>query len=212
MPRKVFDTDFGRIAILICWDMTFPEVWHAAASQGAELVLWPSAGHGGRPLEGYAQIHNIYIASNGGGQFYDRLGSQQTPAIAFNHTLQHPPAAPAAAAAGDTLHAGHDHDRSIPIAVATLDLDSTVVFYGGPAQKRTKYDSFVSGAGANAGIVEAVKDEVSMWSVLKATRAGAAGSVRAALRAAAIETRREESTRNRIQNNVLRAKGKMPAV
>ena len=98
-------------------------------------------------MEEHAQIHNIYIASNGGGQFYDRLGSAQTPAIAFNHTLQHPPAAPA----GDALHAGRDHDRSIPIAVATLDLDSTVVFYGGPAQKRTKYESFVSGAGANEG-------------------------------------------------------------
>ena len=32
----VFDTDVGRVAILICWDMDFPELWHAAASQGAD--------------------------------------------------------------------------------------------------------------------------------------------------------------------------------
>lgn len=39
----VFDTDFGRIGIMICYDMGFPEVARMLAVQGADLVLCPSA-------------------------------------------------------------------------------------------------------------------------------------------------------------------------
>jgi predicted amidohydrolase len=54
----VFDTDFGRIAILTCFDANFDEVWQEAERKGAEIVFWPSAYGGGMPLNGYAMIQN----------------------------------------------------------------------------------------------------------------------------------------------------------
>ena len=39
----VFDTDFGRIGVMICYDMGFPEVARMLALQGADLILCPSA-------------------------------------------------------------------------------------------------------------------------------------------------------------------------
>ncbi len=37
----VFDTDFGRVGILICWDIQFPEGARRLAEQGAEIILLP---------------------------------------------------------------------------------------------------------------------------------------------------------------------------
>ncbi len=71
---KVFDTDFGRIAILTCFDANFDEVWQEAERKGAEIVFWPSAYGGGMPLNGYAMIHNYYIVAVGWGNMIDILG------------------------------------------------------------------------------------------------------------------------------------------
>ena len=37
----VFQTDFGRLGILICWDVQFPEPARALAVRGAEIILLP---------------------------------------------------------------------------------------------------------------------------------------------------------------------------
>ncbi len=42
----VFDTDFGRVGMLICWDNWFPEVARALRLKGAEILLLPIAGDG----------------------------------------------------------------------------------------------------------------------------------------------------------------------
>ncbi|MFW6155028.1 MAG: carbon-nitrogen hydrolase family protein [Planctomycetota bacterium] len=39
----VFDCDFGRIGIQICYDVCYEDGWEALAAQGAELVVWPTA-------------------------------------------------------------------------------------------------------------------------------------------------------------------------
>ena len=39
----VFDCDFGRLGIQICWDVQFEDGWAALAAKGAEVVAWPSA-------------------------------------------------------------------------------------------------------------------------------------------------------------------------
>jgi predicted amidohydrolase len=48
---KVFQTDFGKVGVLICWDFHFPEAARAVALRGADLLLVPMAADG-RLLEG----------------------------------------------------------------------------------------------------------------------------------------------------------------
>ena len=40
--EPVFDCDFGKLGIQICYDMEFNSGWRELARQGAELVTWPS--------------------------------------------------------------------------------------------------------------------------------------------------------------------------
>jgi predicted amidohydrolase len=76
----VFDTDFGRIALLTCFDANFDEVWQEAERKGAEIVFWPSAYGGGMPLNGYAMIHNYYVVAAGWGNMIDVFGRTIEPA------------------------------------------------------------------------------------------------------------------------------------
>ena len=43
----VFDTDFGRIGILICWVFVFPETFRILRLEGAEIIFLPIAGDPG---------------------------------------------------------------------------------------------------------------------------------------------------------------------
>ncbi|MBX6378626.1 MAG: carbon-nitrogen hydrolase family protein [Clostridia bacterium] len=49
----VFDTPYGRAALLLCYDLTFPEAARSCRLQGAELLLvpsaWPLSRRGGEP-------------------------------------------------------------------------------------------------------------------------------------------------------------------
>ncbi len=40
---QVFDTQFGKIGPLICWDQWYPEAARITALQGAELLVYPTA-------------------------------------------------------------------------------------------------------------------------------------------------------------------------
>ena len=40
---RVFDTRFGRIGALICWDQWYPEAARLAALRGAEILFYPTA-------------------------------------------------------------------------------------------------------------------------------------------------------------------------
>ncbi len=39
---KLFETDFGKVAIAICYDIEFPEIARAAARQDAQIIIVPS--------------------------------------------------------------------------------------------------------------------------------------------------------------------------
>jgi N-carbamoylputrescine amidase len=40
---KVWDTQYGRIGVLICWDQWYPEAARMAALAGAEILFYPTA-------------------------------------------------------------------------------------------------------------------------------------------------------------------------
>lgn len=42
-PCGVFDTPFGRLGVLVCWDQWYPEAARIAAMQGAEVLVYPTA-------------------------------------------------------------------------------------------------------------------------------------------------------------------------
>lgn len=76
---KNFDTKYGRIGVLICWDQWFPEAARLTAMQGASVIFYPTA-IGWHPAEkteygdeqwnkwqtvmrGHAVANNIFIAA-----------------------------------------------------------------------------------------------------------------------------------------------------
>jgi len=60
----IFETDFGKLGLAICFDANFPELWSSLADQGAELVIWPSAYWAGRALQAHAINHHYYIVTS----------------------------------------------------------------------------------------------------------------------------------------------------
>jgi predicted amidohydrolase len=61
----VFDTDFGRIGIMVCWDAEYVEPARALAFQGAEVVLVPAAGGYLDLLKARALENHVYVVSSG---------------------------------------------------------------------------------------------------------------------------------------------------
>ncbi len=59
----VFDCDFGRIGVQICFDMFYGEGWQSLARQGAEIVALPSASPETVRPTFYAFLHHYYIVS-----------------------------------------------------------------------------------------------------------------------------------------------------
>lgn len=60
----VFETDFGKLGITICYDIGFSNIWSTLASKGAELIAWISDYDGGFPLQTYAWSNSYYIVSS----------------------------------------------------------------------------------------------------------------------------------------------------
>jgi beta-ureidopropionase len=71
---KAFDTDFGRIGILTCFDLNFAELWQQLDLLDVDVVFWPSAYGGGCPLNAYATAFNYYVVPVGEGNLIDSTG------------------------------------------------------------------------------------------------------------------------------------------
>jgi predicted amidohydrolase len=60
----VFDTDFGRIGMMICWDVSFPEPARALALQGAEVIFMPIWGGNLTLAKARAIENQVYLVSS----------------------------------------------------------------------------------------------------------------------------------------------------
>lgn len=61
----IFQTDFGKLGILICWDVQFPEPWRALGLQGADLILLPIWGGSETLLRARAIENSAFVVSSG---------------------------------------------------------------------------------------------------------------------------------------------------
>lgn len=97
----VFQTDFGTVGLMICWDIQYPDPARALAARGAELILVPI--WGGNEVLGRARAieNRVFIASSG----YDYPTYVQDPD-------------------GNTLAVAKDRGTA---AVATIDLNRRYV-------------------------------------------------------------------------------------
>jgi N-carbamoylputrescine amidase len=71
---KTWNTRYGRIGVLICWDQWYPEAARLTALQGAEILFYPTAigwhpsekaQHGDRQLAAWETIQRSHAVANG---------------------------------------------------------------------------------------------------------------------------------------------------
>ena len=142
LDAPVFETDFGRLGLAICFDANFPEVWQRLAEQGAELVIWPSAYSAGATLQAHALMHHYYIVTSTGARdclVYDITGAQWF----------------------------YERAEEINVSRITLDLDRGIYHQNFNLEKR---DLLLSEHGAEVGQEAWLERE--QWFVLRATRPG----------------------------------------
>lgn len=59
----VFETRFGKVGLMICWDLQFPEIARTLSNKGAEVIVMPIAG--GNPVLASARAieNQIYLVT-----------------------------------------------------------------------------------------------------------------------------------------------------
>lgn len=71
---KAFDTKFGRVGVLVCWDQWYPEGARLAALAGAEVLFYPTAigwhpsekaEHGAAQADAWKTIQRAHAIANG---------------------------------------------------------------------------------------------------------------------------------------------------
>jgi N-carbamoylputrescine amidase len=71
---KNFDTEFGRLGILVCWDQWYPEAARLTAMQGANILFYPTAigwhpaekaQYGAGQLDAWRTIQRSHAIANG---------------------------------------------------------------------------------------------------------------------------------------------------
>ena len=60
----VFQTDFGKVGFAICYDIWFPDVCELLALKGAEIILFPNAGHQPEVLYARSMDNRVRIVNS----------------------------------------------------------------------------------------------------------------------------------------------------
>jgi predicted amidohydrolase len=138
----VYQADFGKLGLAICFDVNFPEVWKRLADQGAELVLWPSAYSAGTSLQAHALNHHYYIVST----------TLTRDCLVYDIT-------------GEKLH--YSKSKHVNVATMTLDLDRGIYHENFNLARRNK---LLKEHAADIELEKSL--ELEQWFVLKAKRPG----------------------------------------
>jgi predicted amidohydrolase len=78
----VFDTRFGKVGIMICYDGFFPEVARELANRGAEVIAWPVWGCNPLLARARACENHVYLVSS----TYEDLSHNWMISGVFDHT------------------------------------------------------------------------------------------------------------------------------
>lgn len=57
----VFNTEFGKIGIMTCWDSQYPEVAQKLSGKGAQIIFTPTGGGNPKLLSASAIVNQVYI-------------------------------------------------------------------------------------------------------------------------------------------------------
>jgi predicted amidohydrolase len=78
----VFDTSFGKVGMMICYDGFFPEVARQLSNNGAEVIAWPVWGC--NPMLGQARAceNHVYVVSS----TYTDVSSEWMISAVFDHS------------------------------------------------------------------------------------------------------------------------------
>lgn len=60
----IFETDYGRIGIQICFDIKWQDAWKKLSEKGAGIVFWPSAFSGGKMIKTMSWMNQYYTVSS----------------------------------------------------------------------------------------------------------------------------------------------------
>lgn len=82
----VFQTRFGRLGIMICYDGFFPEVARELANRGAEVIAWPVWGCNPLLARARACENHAYLVSS----TYEDVSHEWMLSAVFDHTGQTP--------------------------------------------------------------------------------------------------------------------------
>jgi len=148
---SVYETDFGRLGLTICFDGLFPEVWNKLAEEDAEMVLWTSEYSAGICLQAHAINHHYYIVTVNG--------------MPFPQTDTHTKDCTVIDITGEEIF--HEEDMEMNISRVTIDLDRGLFHADHNLEKRDK-------------LLAERGDDVEMerwwdrekWFILKAKRPG----------------------------------------
>jgi predicted amidohydrolase len=86
----VFDCDFGRVGVQVCFDAMFDHGWQELARQNADIVLWPTMRPGTAHGMARALWHRYYIVSSTWGNtahIFEPTGKITAQAAADNPVL-----------------------------------------------------------------------------------------------------------------------------
>jgi len=79
LDPPVFQTDFGKVGMQICFDVMWDDGWQKLKDKEAEIVFWPSAYGGGQSLQAKALQHRYVLATStrkGSSKLWDITGRE----------------------------------------------------------------------------------------------------------------------------------------